>query len=129
MGCYGIGVSRCLAAIIEQNCDENGIIWPMSVAPYKVTVIPVNVKDDTQREMAESIYKELTSNGIETIIDDRNERAGVKFNDSELIGIPLRITVGKKANAGIVEFKVRKSGEMCELSPEEAIKKVCELVK
>ena len=129
MGCYGIGVSRCLAAIIEQNCDENGIIWPMSVAPYKAVVVPVNVKDDTQREMAESIYKELTSKGIETIIDDRNERAGVKFNDAELIGIPLRITVGKKASEGIVEFKVRKSGEMSELSPEEAINKVLELAK
>lgn len=129
MGCYGIGVSRCLAAIIEQNCDENGIIWPMSVAPYKAVVVPVNVKDDTQREMAESIYKELTDKGIETIIDDRNERAGVKFNDAELIGIPLRITVGKKASEGIVEFKVRKSGEMSELSPEEAIAKVLELAK
>ena len=129
MGCYGIGVSRCLAAIIEQNCDENGIIWPMSVAPYKAVVVPVNVKDDTQREMAESIYKELTDKGIETIIDDRNERAGVKFNDAELIGIPLRITVGKKASEGIVEFKVRKSGEMSELSPEEAINKVLELAK
>lgn len=129
MGCYGIGVSRCLAAIIEQNCDENGIIWPMSVAPYKVTVIPVNVKDDTQREIAEKIYAELTSKGIETIIDDRNERAGVKFNDAELIGIPLRIIVGKKASEGIVEYKVRKTGEMLELSPEEAIQKVIEAVK
>jgi len=129
MGCYGIGVSRCLAAIIEQNCDENGIIWPMSVAPYKVTVVPVNVKDDVQREMAEDIYKKLSDMGIEVMIDDRNERAGVKFNDAELIGIPLRITVGKKAGEGIVEFKVRKTGEMSELSPEEAIAKVCELIK
>jgi len=129
MGCYGIGVSRCLAAIIEQNCDENGIIWPMSVAPYQVIVVPVNVKDDTQREMAEDIYKELTSKGIEAIIDDRNERAGVKFNDAELIGIPLRITVGKKASEGIVEFKERKSGNMEELSPDAAMKKVLELVK
>lgn len=129
MGCYGIGVSRCLAAIIEQNSDENGIIWPMSVAPYQVIVVPVNVKDDTQRQMAEDIYKELCSMGIDTIIDDRNERAGVKFNDAELIGIPLRITVGKKAGDGIVEFKVRKDGELTELTAKEAIEKVVELIK
>ncbi|MBO5007691.1 MAG: proline--tRNA ligase [Clostridia bacterium] len=129
MGCYGIGVSRCLAAIIEQNSDENGIIWPMSVAPYHVIVVPVNVKDETQKQMAEDIYNALKSKGIEAVIDDRNERAGVKFNDAELIGIPLRITVGKKAADGIVEFKVRKTGEMCELSVAEAITKVEELVK
>ncbi len=124
MGCYGIGVSRCLAAIIEQNSDENGIIWPMSVAPYHAIVVPVNTKDDAQRETAEKIYTSLVNAGIETIIDDRNERAGVKFNDAELIGIPLRITVGKKACDGIVEFKQRRSGEMLELSVDEAIEKV-----
>lgn len=128
MGCYGIGVSRCLAAIIEQNCDENGIIWPMSVAPYQAIVVPVNVKDETQNTIAEQIYKELTSKGIETIIDDRNERAGVKFNDAELIGIPLRITVGKKAGEGIVEFKERKSGELSELSVADAIAKTLSIV-
>ncbi len=128
MGCYGIGVSRCLAAIIEQNSDENGIIWPMSVAPYHAIVVPVNVKDDTQREMAEDIYAKLSAKGIETIIDDRNERAGVKFNDAELIGIPLRITVGKKASEGIVEFKERKSGELTELTADEAIQKVSDIV-
>ncbi len=128
MGCYGIGVSRCLAAIIEQNCDENGIIWPMSVAPYQAIVVPVNVKDETQNTIAEEIYKELTAKGIETIIDDRNERAGVKFNDAELIGIPLRITVGKKAAEGIVEFKERKSGELTELSVAEAIAKTLSIV-
>lgn len=128
MGCYGIGVSRCLAAIIEQNSDENGIIWPMSVAPYQAIVVPVNVKDDTQREMAEEIYAKLSANGIETIIDDRNERAGVKFNDAELIGIPLRITVGKKASEGIVEFKERKSGQLTELTADEAIQKVLNIV-
>ena len=128
MGCYGIGVSRCLAAIIEQNCDENGIIWPMSVAPYQAIVVPVNVKDETQNAIAEEIYKELTAKGIETIIDDRNERAGVKFNDAELIGIPLRITVGKKAGDGIVEFKERKSGELSELSVADAIAKTLSIV-
>ncbi len=128
MGCYGIGVSRCLAAIIEQNSDENGIIWPMSVAPYHVIVVPVNTKDDTQREMAEKLYSTLCSKGIETIIDDRNERAGVKFNDAELIGIPLRITVGKKAGEGIVEFKERKTGNLEELTVEEAVQRVMDIV-
>ena len=128
MGCYGIGVSRCLAAIIEQNSDENGIIWPMSVAPYHVIVVPVNTKDDTQREMAEKLYSTLSSKGIETIIDDRNERAGVKFNDAELIGIPLRITVGKKAGEGIVEFKERKTGNLEELTVEEAVQRVMDIV-
>ena len=129
MGCYGIGVSRCLAAIIEQNCDENGIIWPMSVAPYKVIVVPVNVKDETQRELAEYIYTSLRSRGIDVMLDDRNERAGVKFNDAELIGIPIRITVGKTAGEGIVEFKVRKTGEQSNLPVEQAVNEAARLVK
>lgn len=129
MGCYGIGVSRCMAAIIEQNCDESGIVWPMSVAPYHAIVVPVNTKEPEQAELAEKIYSELKSNGIETIIDDRNERAGVKFKDADLIGIPVRINVGKKANESIVEFKIRKTGEMLELSADEAIKRVIEMVK
>ncbi len=128
MGCYGIGVSRCIAAIIEQNSDENGIIWPMSVAPFHVIVVPVNIKDETQSNLAEKIYSELTGMGIETIIDDRNERAGVKFKDAELIGIPVRITVGKKAGEDIVEFKLRKGGEAIELSSEKAVKKAAEIV-
>lgn len=129
MGCYGIGVSRCLAAIIEQNSDENGIIWPMSVAPYQVIVIPVNTKDETQREASEKIYKELLSKGVEAIIDDRNERAGVKFNDAELIGIPLRITVGKKITEGLVEFKERKTGNMEEIPADKIVDKIAQLIK
>lgn len=128
MGCYGIGVSRCVAAVIEQNCDENGIIWPMSMAPYHVIVVPVNVNDEAQVKLSEEIYNKLRSMGVETIIDDRNERAGVKFKDAELIGIPLRITVGKKASENIVEFKVRKTGEMFELSGENAISKAIEMI-
>jgi prolyl-tRNA synthetase len=124
MGCYGIGVNRTMAAIIEQNSDENGIIWPMSVAPYHAIVIPVNTKDDTQMELAEKIYSELLESGVEVIIDDRNERPGVKFKDTDLIGIPIRITVGKKASEGIVEYKLRKDSQVLELSVEEAIKKV-----
>jgi len=128
MGCYGIGVSRCVAAIIEQNCDENGIIWPMSVAPYHVIVVPVNTKDEAQVKLSEEIYEKLRSMGIETIIDDRNERAGVKFKDAELIGIPLRITVGKKAGEGMVEFNIRKTGEVIELSAEDSINKALEMI-
>ena len=96
MGCYGIGVTRTLASIIEQHNDENGIIWPLSVAPYHVSVIPVNIKNEEQMEAAEEIYSALEQIGVEVLMDDRNERAGVKFKDSELMGIPMRVTVGKK---------------------------------
>lgn len=123
MGCYGIGVSRCLAAIIEQNCDEGGIAWPVSVAPYHVIVVPVNSKNEKQTELAEEIYQKLLNAGIETIIDDRAERAGVKFKDADLIGIPVRINVGKKAEDGEVEFVIRKSGEVSEMTVDEAIEK------
>ncbi len=129
MGCYGIGVSRCLAAIIEQHSDENGIVWPMSVAPYHVAVVPVNVKDEVQSKLAEEIYNELISKGVEAVLDDRDERVGVKFKDADLIGYPLRITVGKKAAEGIVEYKERKSGDMQELSVADAIAKVLDAVK
>lgn len=129
MGCYGIGVSRCLAAIIEQHSDENGIIWPMSVAPYHVAVIPVNVKDETQSALAEEIYNELIAKGVEAVLDDRDERVGVKFKDADLIGYPLRITVGKKAGEGVVEYKERKGGDMEELSVADAIAKVLDAVR
>lgn len=111
MGCYGIGVTRTMASIIEQHHDENGIIWPLSVAPYHVSVIPVNTKDEEQNKVANKIYEELLSMGVEALLDDRNERPGVKFKDSELMGIPMRITVGKKINDGEIEFKLR-DGEM-----------------
>lgn len=109
MGCYGIGVTRTMASIIEQNHDENGIIWPLSVAPYHVNVIAVNIKDEMQMKVANEIYEELKAMGIDVIFDDRNERAGVKFKDSDLMGIPMRITVGKKVSEGMVEFKLRTS--------------------
>lgn len=124
MGCYGIGVNRTMAAVIEQNNDENGIIWPMSIAPYHVIVIPVNTKNDSQMELAEKIYSELLKSGVEVMIDDRNERPGVKFKDADLIGIPIRITVGKKASEGIIEYKLRKDSKVLELPVEEAIKKI-----
>ena len=127
MGCYGIGVGRTLAAIIEQHYDEDGIVWPVNVAPYKVIVIPTKVNDEENMKLAEDIYNELEDMGIETLIDDRNERPGVKFKDADLIGIPLRITVGRRAGEGIVEIKYRADGNASEVSKEEAIKAAKEL--
>lgn len=114
MGSYGIGISRLLSAISEQNADENGLVWPVAVAPYTVHVIPINVKKEVQMNLANQIEEQLTENGIEVLVDDRRERPGVKFADSDLLGIPLRITVGKKADEGIVEIKIRKNGETVE---------------
>lgn len=108
MGSYGVGVSRTMAAIVEQYHDEYGIIWPLVVTPYHVIITVINVKDEVQRDLGEKIYEELSNEGLEVLLDDRNERAGVKFNDRDLIGIPIRITVGKKANENIVEFSLRK---------------------
>jgi len=108
MGCYGIGISRLVAAIIEQHHDANGIVWPASVAPFHIHLIAVNVKDTAQAELAESIYSELTRAGYEVLYDDRNERAGVKFADADLLGLPLRITIGKLASERLAECKTRR---------------------
>jgi len=116
MGCYGIGVSRTLAAVIEQNHDENGIMWPVSVAPFHVHVIPVNVKVEEQRQASEQIVEALSATGLEVLYDDRPERAGVKFKDADLIGLPLRITVSDKAAEGVVEVRVRRTGEAHEVT-------------
>lgn len=118
MGCYGIGINRTMAAIIEQHHDENGIKWPMSVAPYQVVVVPVAIKDENQMKIAEEIYNNLKSLGVEVLMDDRNERVGVKFKDLDLIGIPIRITVGKKSSEGSIEFKLRSEtdNEIVEIS-------------
>jgi len=112
MGCYGIGVNRTMATIIEQHNDENGIVWPLSVAPYKVIVVPVAIKDEEQMKVAEKLYNELRALGIDVLMDDRDERAGVKFKDADLIGVPMRVTVGKKINEGKVEFKLRSSADV-----------------
>ena len=119
MGCYGIGISRVMAAAIEQNHDEFGIIWPKNIAPYLVDVIIANIKDEAQFSLGEKLYKELCDNGIETVLDDRNERAGFKFKDADLIGIPLKIVVGKGAAEGKVEIKDRRTGESREVKAEE----------
>lgn len=113
MGCYGVGVSRTMAAAIEQNYDDNGIIWPIEIAPYHVLVVPVNTKDEASAAKAEEIYMQLKKAGLETVIDDRNERPGVKFKDADLIGYPLRVVVGPKTlNEGKLEVKIRKTGEI-----------------
>lgn len=129
MGCYGIGVSRTMAAAIEQNYDEYGIVWPVSIAPFVVNIIPANMKDDTQVNLAEKLYSEFSKTDIDTIIDDRNERLGFKMKDSDLIGLPIKIVVGKKADENIVEIKLRKTAETIEVNADEAINKVRELIK
>ena len=125
MGSYGVGVSRTVAAVIEQYHDDKGIIWPFIIAPYHAIVSVMNINNQAQLELGESIYCSLMSQGIETLLDNRNERAGVKFNDRELIGIPIQITVGKKADEGIVEFSLRKDGERIEVKTED----IDELIK
>jgi prolyl-tRNA synthetase len=113
MGCYGIGVSRTMAATIEQNNDEYGIVWPVAIAPYHVVIVPISPKDEAQMSLSNAIYKELNASGIEAVFDDRNERPGVKFKDADLIGYPLKVTVGPKTiNENILEVKVRRTGEI-----------------
>ena len=129
MGCYGIGVTRLLSAVAEQNADENGLVWPDSIAPFDVHVIPVNAKKEDQMKMADELEQKLTDAGYEVLVDDRKERAGVKFADSDLIGIPLRVTIGKKAADGIVEVKIRKTGETIEVKQEELVNTVGILLK
>lgn len=129
MGCYGIGVTRLLSAVAEQTADEHGLVWPDSIAPFDVHVIPVNVKKTEQVEMADELDQALTAAGYEVLVDDRKERVGVKFADSDLIGIPIRVTVGKKASDGIVEIKIRKTGETIEVKQEEVVDTVKILLK
>ena len=128
MGCYGIGVTRTMAAVVEQHHDDNGIIWPMSIAPYHVDIVIVKAGDPEQTALAEELEKKLEAAGVEVLLDDRDERPGVKFKDADLIGIPIRITVGKKAAEGTVEYKLRRGGDMEELSAAEASAKAIELV-
>lgn len=121
MGCYGIGVSRLLSAIVEQNADENGIHWPKGIAPFDLHVVQMNLKDEFQTNLTNEVEKAMNEAGYQVLVDDRNERAGVKFADSDLIGCPIRITVGKKAVDGIVEVKIKKTGEMVEVRKEELV--------
>jgi prolyl-tRNA synthetase len=112
MGCYGIGVNRTMAAVIEQHNDENGIIWPLSVAPFSIVIIPAMIKNEEQIKASEKLYVEFKELGIDALIDDRDERAGVKFKDADLIGIPMRVVIGKKVSENKVEFKLRVSNEV-----------------
>lgn len=129
MGCYGIGISRTAAAAVESYHDDNGIMWPIAIAPYHAIVVPVNVKDELQMKTAIEIYEKLLENGVEAVLDDRDERAGFKFKDADLIGFPYRITLGKTIQDGLVEFKPRSTGEMVTITPEAAIEEVTKSVK
>ena len=127
MGCYGIGISRTAAAAVERHHDENGIIWPLAIAPYTVIIVPVSDQDETQMSIAEDMYKKLLAANVEVILDDRSERAGVKLKDADLIGIPYRITVGKTIKDGLVEFKTRATNVVETISPDEAIQRILSL--
>jgi prolyl-tRNA synthetase len=124
MGSYGIGLGRTMAAIVEQSHDDKGIIWPANIAPYKFIILIMSSKDEQQCKIANDLYEKLTNEGYECMLDDRDERPGVKFNDSELIGIPYRITVGKKASEGIIEFKERKAEKAEELTLDQLYEKI-----
>ena len=128
MGCYGIGVTRTAAAAVEAHHDEWGIKWPIAIAPYHVDIVPVSTQDETQMKVATEIYEQLLSSGVEAVLDDRNERPGVKFKDADLIGFPFRITVGKTITEGKVEFVERSNGEKTEMTPQDAIDKVIDAV-
>jgi prolyl-tRNA synthetase len=122
MGSYGIGPARIAAAAVEQGNDENGIIWPAAIAPYQLLIIPVNVNDTKSMDVAEEMYAALEEKGFEVLIDDRDERAGVKFKDADLIGIPYRIIIGEKnLKEGLVELKERKTGKIEKVKVEEAM--------
>ncbi len=129
MGCYGIGIGRVLASIVEQNNDEKGIIFPMTVAPFKVCIVPSNMKDEHIVETADKIYQTLTESNIDTIYDDRDERLGVKFNDMDLIGIPIRITVGKKLAENKVELKLRKEDTSKDVDIENIIDEIKNIIE
>lgn len=124
MGSYGIGISRSISAIVEQNHDDRGIIWPTSVAPFKVIITLINSNKEDQAKLAEKIYQDFKAKRIDVVLDDRKERPGVKFNDRDLIGIPYRITVGKDASDGIVEYSTRKEMENEKISANEAVEKI-----
>lgn len=128
MGSYGIGIERIISAVVEQNNDEKGIIWPINLAPYKVAIVVINPKEEKQLSVGEEIYNKLNEQGIDTILDDRNERPGVKFNDMDLIGIPVRITISKKIKDDILEIKLRKEDTVEECKVEDAIEKIKEII-
>lgn len=130
MGCYGIGVTRTVAASIEQNHDDDGIIWPVAIAPYEVVIVPANNKSEEVMGAAKELYDEMEDKADEVVLDDRNERAGIKFKDADLIGYPVRVTIGKKwQQTGNVEIRLRRTGEVIEVPLEECHDKVMEILK
>ncbi len=130
MGCYGIGIGRTAAAAIEQYHDEDGIIWPMPIAPFQVIVVPVNNKNEPLMEAAVELYDLLSDNGVEVLLDDRDSTPGVKFKDADLIGIPLRVTLGEKnMEKGLLEIRRRKNGETIVVKRDKAMETVLALIK
>jgi prolyl-tRNA synthetase len=128
MGSYGIGPARIAAAAVEQNNDKDGIIWPKSIAPFDVEILPLNMNDPNTVEVAEQLYEDMTAKGIEALMDDREERAGVKFKDADLIGIPVQVILGEKnLKEGLVEIKDRKTKETVKVKIEEVVKKIMSL--
>lgn len=128
MGCYGIGISRTAAAAVEAHHDEHGIKWPLAIAPYHAIIVPVNIQDELQMKVANALYETIQNAGVEVVLDDRDERAGVKFKDADLIGFPYRITVGKTISEGLVECKIRETDELIKLTPEDAKQQIIDAV-
>jgi prolyl-tRNA synthetase len=128
MGCYGIGVGRTVAAAIEQNHDADGIIWPLPIAPLHVTIVPVNATDSRSWETAQSLHDELEASGVEVLLEDRDERPGVKFKDADLIGLPLRVTIGRALAAGEVELTARRSRQTTKVRVQEVVARVRQIV-
>jgi len=126
MGCYGIGISRLAQAAVEQNHDDSGIIWPASIAPFEVIIIIANIKDTEQKYLAEDIYQKLLENRVDALLDDRDERAGIKFKDADLIGIPWRIVAGREASSGLVELHNRKTKTTESIDANSVFKKLSE---
>ncbi|MDH3259096.1 MAG: His/Gly/Thr/Pro-type tRNA ligase C-terminal domain-containing protein, partial [Deltaproteobacteria bacterium] len=130
MGCYGIGVGRTIAASVEQSHDDDGIIFPISIAPFEVAILPLNLNNDDLQKAADFLYADLLRSGVEVIIDDRDERPGIKFKDADLIGVPLRVTVGeKKVAEGLVEIRNRMTGETMDLYLRDAVDGIKKLVE
>jgi len=129
MGCYGIGITRLLAAAIEQNHDANGIIWPFSIAPFHVLLLPINYKERPIQEVTDNLYRDLRKRGLEVLMDDRDERPGVKFKDADLIGIPLRVTIGAKGlEKGCAEIRWRREGRTEDIPLVESHQKIAAFV-
>ena len=129
MGSYGIGPGRCMAALAEQRSDENGLNWPVNIAPYKAAIVLISAKDEQQVKAADDLYEALRKAGVEVLLDDRDERPGVKFKDMDLIGIPYRITVGRGVKDGKVELKLRATGEVQEIALSDIADTVVKLVR